>query len=354
MSKILLFGDLHIHHSHRFSLLDCNGYTTREKEHLQCADDICRIAKEENIDHIVFLGDMIGPVGDALSTQTLMVMIQFMQKLKSLDNVKLSLLVGNHDISGHINNRYSHKLFPFCYDNKISVYSEPVSIGDYIFMPYCISNEYATSFLENIEDKKNKIVFSHLEIKGINLGNGIETDKGVELSLLKQFKYVFQGHYHNGINLASNVIVAGSTQRISFKDPGISRKNIIIYDTDTNVIKRKSFSVADWLCFNDDNIQDILNISNDNYVKVEVTSDLFITPEIQNKLDHMKGKDVHIDVNRISLDTKFFDNSLQELNNKEDEFEVLSEFINKTDNDSKFKKDLLEKGLELLTEARNK
>ena len=78
------------------------------------------------------------------------------------------------------------------------VYDKPTITENFVYMPYCISDEQAQTFLENIPDKGNKIVFSHLEIKGFPLGNGIETQHGVELSLLKQFKMVLQGHYHNG------------------------------------------------------------------------------------------------------------------------------------------------------------
>ena len=55
-------------------------------------------------------------------------------------------------------------------------------------MPYCTNDTFAQTFLENVENKKDKIVCSHLEIKGINLGNEIYTQHGVDINLLKKFK----------------------------------------------------------------------------------------------------------------------------------------------------------------------
>ena len=45
-------------------------------------------------------------------------------------------------------------------------------------------------------------------------------------------------------------------ERLSFKDKGIAKNNIIIYDTETGKITRRSFECPDWLTFNDDNIEE--------------------------------------------------------------------------------------------------
>jgi hypothetical protein len=219
---------------------------------------------------------------------------------------------------------------------------------DFVYMPYCISDEQAQTFLENIPDKENKIVFSHLEIKGFPLGNGIETQHGVELSLLKQFKMVLQGHYHSGTSFSKNIQIAGSTQRLSFKDQGKARDNILIYDTETNTIERRSFNCPDWLTFTDDNIDDVLKISNDNYVKLDITTDLLLTPEIKEKLSHVKGTDIHIDITRLSINR----NVTEEVQ-PENEIDVITQFINKSDNTDEEKKELIDEGIRLLDRVKN-
>ena len=343
--RILCFSDIHFHHTHRFSHITPEGYTIRELEHLSCADDIIRICQEDNIDKVIFVGDLYGPVSDNLSTQTQMVVCEFIDKIRKVK--PLDLIVGNHDLSGTTNYKYAHKLIPFKYWNNVEVYEKPTVVNDYfVYMPYCTSDEYATSVLENIQDKQNKVVFSHLELKGINLGNGIETTHGVSLDLLNQFKMTIQGHYHGSSSYGPKIKVIGSTQRLSFKDPGKSRNNIVIYDDETNTIERRSFSCPDWLTFNDDNIDKILTTDINNYVKVEVTSDMFLTDDIKARLELFKGKDIHIDLTRMSFD-KHSTADIQQ-DTAEDEISVIKQFINKTENDEQQKELLLNEGIRLL------
>lgn len=346
--RYLCFSDIHFHHTHRFSHITSEGYTVRELEHLSCADDIIKICQESNIDRIVFVGDLFGPVGDSISTQTLSAVCEFIEKISKIK--PLDMIVGNHDLSASTNYKNVHKLIPFKYFDNVTVYDNPFEIGNLIFMPYCTSDEYATCFLENIKDKQNKVVFSHLELKGINLGNGIETTHGVPLDLLMQFKMTIQGHYHGSSNYGKNIQVIGSTQRLSFKDPGKARNNIIIYDDETNKIERRSFNCPDWLTFNDDNIDQILTTDLNNYVKVEVTSDVLITPEIEQRLNLFKGKDIHIDLTRLSFDK----HSTADVNqdNAEDEVSIIKQFIDKTDNTEQEKEDLLNEGIRLLDKAK--
>lgn len=346
--RLLCFSDIHFHHTHRFSHITSEGYTVRELEHLSCAQDIINICQTENIDKIVFVGDLFGPVGDNISTQTLSAVCEFVDLLSKIK--PLIMIVGNHDLSASTNFKAVHKLIPFKYFNNVTVYDTPVEENNIVYMPYLTSDEYATTVLENIKDKKNKIVFSHLELKGINLGNGIETTHGVPLDLLAQFKMTIQGHYHGSSSYGPNIKVIGSTQRLSFKDPGKSRDNIIIYDTETNKIERRSFHCPDWLTFTDDNIDDILTIDTNNYVKVEVTSDILLTDEIKARLELFKGKDIHIDLTRLSFDK----HSSADINQDttEDEVSIIKQFIDKTDNSEQQKEQLLQEGIRLLDKVK--
>lgn len=161
---------------------------------------------------------------------------------------------------------------------------------------------------------------------------------------------VIQGHYHGSNSYGKNIQVTGSTQRLSFKDPGKSRNNIIIYDTETNKIERRSFSCPDWLTFNDDNIEQILTTDWNNYVKVEVSSDMLITPEIEQKLNTFKGKDIHIDLTRLSFDKHSTMDVQQQ--DSEDEISIIKQFIDKTDNTEEQKDLLVQEGVRLLDKVK--
>ena len=346
--RYLCFSDIHFHGTHRFSHITDEGYTIRELEHLSCAQTLIDICNKEDIDRIVFCGDLYQAVGDNLSTQTQSAVCEFVEKISKIK--PLDMLVGNHDLSGTTNFKAVHKLIPFKYFNNVTVYDSPVEKDGIVYMPYCTSDEYATTVLENIKDKKNKVVFSHLELKGINLGNGIETTHGVPLDLLSQFKMTIQGHYHGSSSYGPNIKVIGSTQRLSFKDPGKSRNNIIIYDTETNKIERRSFNCPDWLTFTDDNIDDILTTDLNNYVKVEVSSDILLTDDIKARLELFKGKDIHIDLTRLSFDK----HSSVDINQDtaEDEVSIIKQFIEKTDNSEQQKRQLLDEGIRLLDKVK--
>ena len=346
--RYLCFSDIHFHGTHRFSHITDEGYTIRELEHLSCAQTLIDICNKEDIDRIVFCGDLYQAVGDNLSTQTQSAVCEFVEKISKIK--PLDMLVGNHDLSGTTNFKAVHKLIPFKYFNNVTVYDSPVEKDGIVYMPYCTSDEYATTVLENIKDKKNKVVFSHLELKGINLGNGIETTHGVPLALLSQFKMTIQGHYHGSSSYGPNIKVIGSTQRLSFKDPGKSRNNIIIYDTETNKVERRSFNCPDWLTFTDDNIDDILTTDLNNYVKVEVSSDILLTDDIKARLDLFKGKDIHIDLTRLSFDK----HSSADINQDtaEDEVSIIKQFIEKTDNSEQQKRQLLDEGIRLLDKVK--
>lgn len=346
--RYLCFSDIHFHGTHRFSHITDEGYTIRELEHLSCAQTLIDICNKEDIDRIVFCGDLYQAVGDNLSTQTQSAVCEFVEKISKIK--PLDMLVGNHDLSGTTNFKAVHKLIPFKYFNNVTVYDSPVEKDGIVYMPYCTSDEYATTVLENIKDKKNKVVFSHLELKGINLGNGIETTHGVPLDLLSQFKMTIQGHYHGSSSYGPNIKVIGSTQRLSFKDPGKSRNNIIIYDTETNKVERRSFNCPDWLTFTDDNIDDILTTNLNNYVKVEVSSDILLTDDIKARLDLFKGKDIHIDLTRLSFDK----HSSADINQDtaEDEVSIIKQFIEKTDNSEQQKRQLLDEGIRLLDKVK--
>lgn len=345
---ILFFSDLHVHHTHRFSHITPEGRTIRELEHLMCADKIVELIDEyPEINKVVFGGDMIAQVGDNLSTQCLDTVCEFIEKIqkKCIErNIFFDILVGNHDISSHLNNQYSHKLIAFKNWKNVNVYDQPVVDGNFVYVPFCINDDFATSFLENVEKKDEKIVFSHLELKNIHLGSGIFSTKGVDFDILNSFKVCLQGHYHNGGKYGNKIYVSGSTQRLSFKDQGISRNNILLYDENTGKVIRKSFDCPDWLMFTDENIEDLLKVSNDNYVRVDVSMDILLTDEIKDKISKMKGSDVHVDISRIVVNKKI--NSSEDVG--ENEVDVIKQFINKSDNSEDDKKVLIDRGISLI------
>lgn len=347
---ILFFGDIHFGTTHRFSTITDNGFTIRENEHLSCIEDLKRVLKDYNITKCVCNGDIYGPVGDNISGETQCAVIKFVSELAQeckKYNIPLEILVGNHDIIHDATVFGINKLAPFKYFDNVILYDQPKVDGNYMYLPFSYDDDYLNGFLDSVQDKENKIVFAHVDLCGIEIGGGILTKKGVSMEILSKFKKVFEGHYHSFTQLGTNIIISGSTQRLSFKDKGVSRNNIVLYDEETGKIKRESFSCPDWLTFTDDNIQDVLKVDNNNYVKIDLSMDMLYTDEIKNKVEQMKNQDIHIDVARITTNRK-----VEDTITSENEIDVIQEFVNRSDNDTEKKEKLIEKGINLINRAK--
>ena len=85
-------------------------------------------------------------------------------------------------------------------------------------------------------------------------------------------------------------------------------------------------------------------------MKVEVSSDMLITPEIEQKLNTFKGKDIHIDLTRLSFDKHSTADIQQQ--DSEDEISIIKQFINKTDNTEEQKDLLVQEGVRLLDKVK--
>ena len=242
-----------------------------------------------------------------------------------------------------------HKLIPFKSYQNVEIIDTFKEIGDYVFMPYAYDDDMANEFLENIEDKENKIVFSHLELKDVPLGNGLLSSHGASINTLKKFKMTLQGHYHTPQTIAPNIIVSGSCHKTSFKDPGGG--SMLLYDRETNKCARKYFTVPSWYTFDDDNIDEIKDLDPNNYVKLVISSEAIlkfhgITKEFLKKF---KGAETVIDVQKISLKRKM---ASQESLEQETEEDILHRFIELAKVPEDDKQALTELGLDLIARAR--
>ena len=349
---ILFFSDLHINETAQFSVATETGFTIRQTEAIQCCQDVVDILKnpENNIEAVVFGGDMINKVGNSVSTSDLACMTKCIIMIQNECirlGIKFYIIPGNHDIASNIQG--FHKLIPFKSYQNVEVIDTFKEIDNFVFMPYAYDDEEANEFLENVRDKQDKIVFSHLELKDIPLGNGLLSSHGVSINTLKKFKTTLQGHYHTPQTPANNIIVSGSCHKTSFKDPGGG--SMILYDQNSNKYIRKYFTVPSWYTFDDDNIEEIKELDFNNYVKVIISSESIlklhgITKEFLNKF---KGSEIVVDVQKISLKHKM---STQDDLEKETEEDMLHRFIELAKVPQEDKQELTELGLDLIARAR--
>lgn len=349
---ILFFTDLHINETAQFSTATESGFTVRQHEAIQSCQDVLNVLKNPkyHFSAVVLGGDVFNPVGNQISASNLATAekcITMIQEECIKQGIMFYVLTGNHDTSANMLG--FHKLVAFKHYQNVKIVDNLETIGDMVFLPYMYDDSAVNTYLEQIDNKGAKIAFSHLEIKDYELGNGIKTSKGASIDLLKQFKKVFQGHYHTPSQPAQNIIVAGSTQKTSFRDPGGG--TMVIYDEIMDTVERVHFTVPSWYTFDDDNIEDLKTLNFNNYVKIIISSESIlkyagITKEY---LSNFKGVEKVIDVQKISGKKIRRDN---ELEHRETEEEVLNRFIELANVPQEDKKTLTEVGLELIARAR--
>lgn len=349
---ILFFTDLHINETASFSATTESGFTERQLQAIQACQDVVNVLKNPkyHFSAVVCGGDVFNPVGNQISASNIATAekcITMIQEECIRQGIVFYILTGNHDTAANMVG--FHKLIAFKHYQNVVIVDTIKTVGDMVFLPYMYDDSAANTFLEQIDNKSSKIAFSHLEIKDYELSNGIKTSKGASIDLLTQFKKVFQGHYHTPSQPAPNIIVAGSTQKTSFKDPGGG--TMVVYDEIMDTYERIPFTVPSWYTFDDDNIEDLKTLNFNNYVKIIITSESIlkyagITKEY---LSNFKGVEKVIDVQKISGKKIRRDNELEQ---HETEEEVLNRFIELANVPLEDKQTLTEVGLELIARAR--
>lgn len=105
---------------------------------------------------------------------------------------------------------------------------------DIRFIPY-ILEENRKSFTEYCNNP-NSIVFSHNDLKGIQMGKFIST-QGFDIDEIdRNCKRFFNGHLHNGSKISSKILNVGNISGQNFSEDAMKYEHMVyIYDTETNV-----------------------------------------------------------------------------------------------------------------------
>lgn len=158
-------------------------------------------AKKSNLDKInrllstvesyglptVFMGDLLD-TKDIISGQCLNVYLDYFKSSKLQHNI----LVGNHDYFSKECDRHSLealKLLP-----NVHVIDQPYFDGKSLFLPYYHDINEFRQIISHYE--LPPYLFCHLDVIGMDYGNGFISESGATLEDLKQFDKVISGHYH--------------------------------------------------------------------------------------------------------------------------------------------------------------
>jgi DNA repair exonuclease SbcCD nuclease subunit len=238
-------------------------------------EKILHLAKNNNLDFIVCLGDVLDR-HESIHVSPLLRAVDFITQLSLI--YPIYVLIGNHDRPN--NNIYMTEQHPFtALKGQKNIYivdstlKQSINNFDFLFVPYVPPgrfNEAISYFsLDNI-----KCIFAHQEFRGAKMG-AIASIVGDEWPLINPM--VISGHIHEFDKLQNNIIYTGTPIQHNFSDS--HKKYVFIFDFiddattyiqfDLGLPKKKIIKL---LCSESHKINDL---DPNNYYKIILTG----TPE---------------------------------------------------------------------------
>lgn len=230
--KVGIVGD--IHYCMNSSLIRLRGekYSLRIENCIKSINWAEQIFKERGVDFEVYLGDFFDQAKLVAEEITALNDIEFNATQKYF-------LVGNHEMGRSDLAISSAHVFEGW--NNISVIDKPlytVSSGKYdiVYLPYILQNDRMPLIEYMQRPDREKIVFSHNDIAGMNLGHFISKD-GFSIDEINDNCALFiNGHLHNSswIGHKYKIFNAGNLTGQNFSEDSFTYgHNIYILDTDT-------------------------------------------------------------------------------------------------------------------------
>ena len=241
--KVLLFSDLHAHAFRPYSKVGPNGRNSRLQDALNILEEINTIANENNVDLILFAGDLfhIRPGVGAMKIPTFNAVFEAVARLR-MRSRQVALLVGNHDQGNKEGTEHSIYAFgsiltvmdePKWYQFDVS--GEKLAV---LALPAAAPEVHRKAITEGLDvttpAADYHIILGHLGIDGASVGTNFKLHGGQTLKLeelrYNEVAFVFLGDYHMPQKLRGNVFYIGATHHHNWGDVGQQRR-CLIWDT---------------------------------------------------------------------------------------------------------------------------
>lgn len=235
--KVCICGD--VHWCTYSSILRKRGtrYSLRLENLIDSVNWVIDTAASNGCTDLFFLGDFFD--ASVLTAEE----ISALSELKWNNSVYTSFIVGNHEMgTSDLSFSTAHS---FLLNKNNSVYDKPsiVRVGDTLIyiLPYELEVSRKGSIKDYFPQKsfidpecKKRILLSHNDIKGIQMGNFISKE-GFDLGELSQtFDIVVNGHLHNQQWVSSNVLNLGNITGQNFSEDATRYPHqCMILDCDT-------------------------------------------------------------------------------------------------------------------------
>tara|TARA_B100000686_G_scaffold201812_1_gene208756 strand:- start:10068 stop:11135 length:1068 start_codon:yes stop_codon:yes gene_type:complete len=261
--------------------------------------------KEHNIKTLVHLGDVVDR-RKFINFQTASIFRKhFFDRLYE-EEIDTHIIIGNHDTYfkntndvNAIENLYStfdKRNEPWTYTKSQVVEFDGTPI---LFVPW-ICDDNREHSMQMLDSAQAEIVMGHLEIKGIEMQNGVINEYGNEKADFSRFERVISGHFHKHTD-DGQIYYCGAQYEMTwsdYKDP----KAFHIFDTETREITKVSNpnTIHKKIIYDDKkNNYDIFDIQpyNNHFIKLIVlnkTNDLVFDKFVERLYNDITVHDLNI------------------------------------------------------------
>ncbi len=273
-NEVAILSDLH------FGIRDDNvSFLSHQIEVLK---DFLNECKKRKIKYIIQLGDF-NHHRKQINIRTLNIVKSNFLKVLEKEGITLILLAGNHDnFYTNTSDITSIEIFEE-FKNIIVIKNNMIMSANGIkfsLIPW-ISDNGLDKFKSFIEQNKTDIVFSHMEINQFQVMPGVTMMKGIDIDLLKNFKRVITGHFHNK-QFKDNIYYIGAGTHFTWNDYDYE-KGFYFYNfakDELDFVENKK-SLFKKIMYDESKLDELMIDLDDN-------SDKIIKIYVQEKIDDVK------------------------------------------------------------------
>lgn len=185
-----------------------NDWHIRKDNHTQILDLVQQkidLAKQLKVDKLFILGDIF----ESRNEQPLgnLKVFEKMLDLFNENDLKAYIIPGNHD---KVDYKLDHSyLDAYQYHPSIKLvqdsYYVPLDKYSLFILPFFDNEEWIKKCSNVIRECGPDVLLSHQAVQGSVNNDGSKVDSTITIDLLKPFKKVFLGHYHNEHKVGKNI-----------------------------------------------------------------------------------------------------------------------------------------------------
>jgi DNA repair exonuclease SbcCD nuclease subunit len=323
--KLTLISDIHLG-------VKNNDETFLENTKQFFIKQVCEVIEKNDSKYLLILGDLFD---NRINVNILVkntAMEIFNHILTKFPDLKIMLLVGNHDIYYKNTLEVSSLNMFKKYDERLRVISRIQSMEfdgcKTLLVPWLVegskNKDIFTKFIQKYNKTKEQqfdLCLGHFDVNGFEVVRGVVEKHGIPLSDFEAFGNVFSGHFHIR-NKMGNVQYLGCPYEITWNDWG-DPKGITVFDTDTrtaefieNTINPKHIIVK-ISSIDETKLDDLKG----NFIKVVIDKDIESSKKnnilsilekttadcvtLDETVPVIDGEEVEIDMDRVSSPLEF-------------------------------------------------